>query len=78
MASKHRRELEVYLYHKIPRARGGWVVSTMPRPLYPQERHPEPVYRRLMTGRGRSGWVRTISFPPGFETLDCPSDSGSL
>ena len=42
--------------------RWGWVVSTTPRPLYPRERpgtHCRP--------QGRSGRVRKISPPPGFD-----------
>jgi hypothetical protein len=43
-------------------ARKGWVVSATPRPLYRY-----PLYRRLGGPQGRSGRVRKISPPPGFD-----------
>ena len=35
-------------------------------------------YRSLRVPQDRSGWVRNISPPPGFETWDCPARSKSL
>jgi hypothetical protein len=46
--------------------RRGNVVSTTPRPLYPGK-EPVPTYRRLSGPHGRSGRVRKISPPPGFD-----------
>jgi hypothetical protein len=48
-------------------ARRGWVVSTTPRPLYPPGNTLYPLYRRLDGPQGRSGRVRKISPPPGFD-----------
>jgi hypothetical protein len=45
----------------------GWVVYATHRPLYPLERHPVPTYVRLVGPQGRSGWVRKISLPSGFD-----------
>jgi hypothetical protein len=45
----------------------GWVVNATFRPFYPQERTRYPFYRRLGGSRGRSGRVRKISHPPGFD-----------
>jgi hypothetical protein len=48
--------------------RRGWVVSTTPRPLYPRERPGTHCsYRRLGGPLHRSGRVRKISPPPGFD-----------
>jgi hypothetical protein len=44
----------------------GWVVSTTPRPLYPQERPGYPLYRRMGGPQRRAGRVGKISPPPGF------------
>jgi len=44
----------------------GSVVNTTPRPLYPRERHPVP--RMLGGPQSRSGQVRNISPPLGFES----------
>jgi hypothetical protein len=43
------------------------VVSTTPRPLYPPGKTRHPLYRRLGGPQGRSGRVRKISPPPGFD-----------
>jgi hypothetical protein len=43
--------------------RRGWVVSTTPRPPFP----PYPFYRRLGGPHGRSGLVRKMSSPLGFD-----------
>ena len=40
----------------------GWVVHVPPRLLYCRY----PLYRRLGRRQARSGWVRKISPPPGF------------
>jgi hypothetical protein len=46
-------------------ARRGWVVSTTPRPLYPQEIPGTHCTRGWVGPQGRSGRVRKISPPPG-------------
>jgi hypothetical protein len=47
----------------------GWVANATPRPLYPSPRKETryPLYRRLGGSQGRSGRVRKISPPPGFD-----------
>jgi hypothetical protein len=45
----------------------GWVVNATLRPLYPRQRDPVPIYRRLSGAQGRSGRVRKILPPPGFD-----------
>jgi len=45
----------------------GWVVNATPRPLYPPGKTRYPLYRRLDGPQGRSGRVRNISPPPGFD-----------
>ena len=47
--------------------RWGWVVSTTPRPLYPPGKILYSSYRRLRGPQGRSGRVRKISPPQGFD-----------
>ena len=48
--------------------RRGWGVSVTPRPLFtPGEKNRHPLYRRLGGPQGRSGQVRKISPPPGFD-----------
>ena len=47
--------------------RWGWVVSTMPRPLYPCERPGTYCIGGWVGPRDRSGRVRKISSPPGFD-----------
>jgi len=47
--------------------RRGWEVSVKPRPFLPPGKTPYPLYRRLGGPHGRSGQVRKISFPPGFD-----------
>ena len=44
--------------------RRGWGVSVTPRPLF-KTRY--PLYRRQGGPQDRSGWVRKISPPPGFD-----------
>ena len=48
-------------------ARRAWGVSVTPRPLYPRDKTRYPLYRRLGGPQGRSGQVRKISPPPGFD-----------
>jgi hypothetical protein len=43
------------------------VVSSMPRPPLPLGKTRYPLYRRLGGPQGRSGQVRKISSPPGFD-----------
>ena len=50
----------------IPALDGGWVVKAAPRPLKPRETR-YPLYRRLCGPQGRSGQVRIISPPSGFD-----------
>ena len=47
--------------------RRGWGVSVMPRPLFPPGKIRYPLYKRLGGPQGRSGLVRKISPPPGFD-----------
>ena len=45
----------------------GWMVSTKPPTALPPGKTPYPLYRRLFGPQGRSGRVRKISPPPGFD-----------
>src|SRR5215468_938073 len=45
----------------------GWVVNATPRSLYPMKETRCPLYRRLGKPQGRTGQVRKISPPPGFD-----------
>ena len=45
----------------------GWGVSVTPRPLFTPGKTRYPLYRRLGGPQGRSGQVRKISPPPGFD-----------
>jgi hypothetical protein len=45
----------------------GWVVNATPRPLFPSGKTRYQLYRRLGGPQGRSGRVRKISPPPGFD-----------
>ena len=47
--------------------RRGWGVSVTPRPLFTPGKTRYPLYRRLGGPQGRSGQVRKISPPPGFD-----------
>ena len=47
--------------------RRGWGISVTPRPLFNPGKDPVPLYRRLGGAQGRSGQVRKISSPPGFD-----------
>jgi hypothetical protein len=54
------------LFHDLG-TRWGWVVSVTPRPPLPPEKTRYPLYRWLGGPQGRSGQVRKISSPPGFD-----------
>jgi len=56
----------IALTHSHIDARRRWVDRTTARPLYRQERPRHPLYKRLTGPHGRSGRVRKISRPPGF------------
>jgi hypothetical protein len=43
------------------------MVNATPRPFYPRERDPVPLYRRLGGPQGPSGRVQKILPPPGFD-----------
>jgi hypothetical protein len=45
----------------------GWVVNDTPWPLCPRGKTLHPLYRRLNGPQDRSGRVRKISPPPGFD-----------
>jgi hypothetical protein len=47
--------------------RRGWGVSVTPPPLFTPEKTRYPLNRRLGVPQGRSGQVRKISLPPGFD-----------
>ena len=47
--------------------RRGWGVSVTPRPLFTLGKTQYPLYRRLGGPQGRSGQLRKISPPPGFD-----------
>jgi len=47
--------------------RRGWGVSVTPRPFFTSIKTRYPLYRRLGGPQGRSGQVRYISPPPGFD-----------
>jgi hypothetical protein len=59
------RSRDIALLFRYPRRGLGWVVNATPRPLYSREH--QGVYRRLGGPQGRSGRVRKISPPPGFD-----------
>ena len=45
----------------------GWVVNATPRPLYPRERRGTHCIRGWVDHKCRSGRVRKITQPPGFD-----------
>jgi hypothetical protein len=47
--------------------RRGWGISVTSRPLFTPGKTRYPLYRRLCGSQGRSGQVRKISPPPGFD-----------
>jgi hypothetical protein len=44
-----------------------WVVNATPRPLYPRGKTRYPLHRRMGKPQGRSGRMRNISSPSGFD-----------
>jgi len=46
----------------------GWVVNDTPRSPYTQERELVPIVQEAAWAQGRSGQVRNISPPPGFDS----------
>jgi hypothetical protein len=46
----------------------GWVVNPTPGHFTSGKESQYPLYRRLGGPQGRSGRVRKISFPPGFDS----------
>ena len=68
-ATKAQRGSRVILYSFFNLdARWGWVVNATARLLYPRERRgTHCTYRRLGGPQGRSGQIRKISPPPGFD-----------
>jgi hypothetical protein len=54
------------LFHDLG-TRWRWVVSVTPRPPLPPGKARYPFYRRLGGPQGRSGRVRKLSSPPGFD-----------
>jgi hypothetical protein len=51
----------------------GWVVNATTRPLYPGKNTRYPLYGRLGGLQGRSGRVRKISPPTGFDPRTAPA-----
>jgi hypothetical protein len=45
----------------------GWVINVTPRPLYPKERDPVRINKRLGGPQGRCGRVRKILPTSGFD-----------
>ena len=67
-ATKAQRGVEVWLYSFLNLgAIWVWVVNATPRSLYPLGKTRYPLYRGLGGPQGRSGQVRKISPPPGFD-----------
>jgi hypothetical protein len=59
-------EVQLYSFFNLG-ASWWWVVNAMPWSLYPSGKHLYPLYRRLGRPQSRSGQVRKISPPPGFD-----------
>ena len=59
-------EVQLYSFFNLG-ARWGWVGNATPRPLYPGKETRYPLNRSLGGPQGRSGRVRKISPPPGFD-----------
>jgi hypothetical protein len=55
-----------YFFHNHG-SRRGWEDSVTPRPLFTSGKNRYPLYRRLCGPHGRSGEVRKISPPLGFD-----------
>ena len=63
----HRESRGIALPFDDHGTRKGWEVSVTPRPLFTPGKTRYPLYRRLRGPQGRSGQVRKISPPPGFD-----------
>jgi hypothetical protein len=63
----HRGSIGIPLLFHDHGTRRGCEVSFTPRPLFTPGKTKYPLYRRLGGPQGRSGQVRKISPPPGFE-----------
>ena len=62
------RGVDVYLYSFLATAlEGGEVFNITPQQPFPPGKARYPLYRRLGGPHGRSGLVRKISLPPGFD-----------
>ena len=60
--------VEVYLYTFFNLGdKVGWVVNATSRPLQPGKKTVYALYRWFGAPQGRSGLVRKISLPPGFD-----------
>jgi hypothetical protein len=59
----HKGSRSIVLLFLYLGARWGWVVNATPRPFYTRY----PLYRRLGGPQGRSGRMRKISSPRGFD-----------
>ena len=63
----HRGSRGLALFFHDHGTRRGWGVSVTPRQHFTPEKTRYPLYRRLGGPQGRSGQVRKISSPPGFD-----------
>jgi len=63
----HRGSRGIALFFLDHGTRRRWGVSVTPRPLFTPGKTQYPLYRRLSGPQGRSGQVRKISPPPGFD-----------
>jgi len=63
----HRENRGITLLFLDHCTRRGWGVSVTPRPLFTPGKTRYPLYRRLGGLQSRSGQVRKISSPPGFD-----------
>ena len=59
-------EAQLYYFFNLG-ARRGWVFKAMLRPKYPLGKTRYALYRRLGRPQGRSGRVREVSRPLGFD-----------
>jgi hypothetical protein len=59
-------EVQLYSFFNLG-ARWTWVVNATTRPLYPRETDPLRIVQGLVEPQDRSGRVRKISPPPGFD-----------
>ena len=64
----HRGSRGIALLFHDHGTRRGWGVSVTPRPLFTPGKTRYPLYRSLGCPQGRSGQVRKISPPPGFNS----------